>query len=66
MGSIQGVLCLCRAEGNHGCFVLLVYLGEYLSGLHFEIFGLFNLLPNNLPLYYDALSVKNNTYTSVS
>lgn len=66
MSSMQGVLCLHRAKGRHACLVLCVYLREYLSGLHFEIFGLFNLLPNNLSRHYAALSVENNTYTSVS
>lgn len=61
----QSGLCLWRAKGSHACLVLFVNLVEYLSGLHFEIFSLFNLLPNNLSPHYAALSVENNTYTSV-
>lgn len=61
----QSRLCLCRAEGSRACLVLCVDLIEFLSGLHFGIFSLFNLLPNNLSLHYVALSLENNTYTSV-
>lgn len=57
--------CLCGAERSHACLVLCVYLVEFSSGLHFGMFSLFNLLPNNLSLHYVALSVENNTYTSV-
>lgn len=52
-----------RAEGSRARLALFVFLGEYLSGLHFEIFSLFNLLPNNLSLHYGASSAENNMYT---